>query len=177
MSNRKSSERTPAPPLAVLIGQTAAKAPSGKTTEPAQSPYLAIFLASPLERIAMIKQGVPAQAAKQLFAVLDIGQGAGFAALNLSPATVNKKAKQGAALSPEESERVIGCARLVGQLEAMVQESGDPKNFDAAAWIARWLTEPLPAFAGTRPADLMDTMEGQALVSSTLAKLQSGAYA
>ena len=75
MSNRKSSERTPAPPLAVLIGQTAAKAPSGKTTEPAQSPYLAIFLASPLERIAMIKQGVPAQAAKQLFAVLDIGQG------------------------------------------------------------------------------------------------------
>ena len=148
-----------------------------RPTEPTQSAYLTLFRASPLERIAMIRQGVPAQEAKQLFATLDIGQGTALAALNLSPATVNKKAKQGAALSPEESERVIGCARLVGQLESMIQESGDPKNFDAAAWIARWLTEPLPAFGGTRPADLMDTMEGQSLVSSTLAKLQSVAYA
>ncbi len=43
--------------------------------------------------------------------------------------------------------------------------------------IATWLTGPLPAFGGIRPTDLMDTMEGQALVSSALAKLQSGAYA
>ena len=168
MPRQKPTERKP---------MLSAKAPTRKTAEPTQSPYLTLYRASPLERIAMIRQGVPAQEAKQLFATLDIGQGTGLTALNLSPATVNKKAKLGAALSPEESERVIGCARLVGQLEAMIQESGDPKNFDAAAWIARWLTEPLPAFGGTRPADLMDTMEGQSLVSSTLAKLQSGAYA
>jgi putative toxin-antitoxin system antitoxin component (TIGR02293 family) len=137
---------------------------------------LAIYRASPLERIDMIKRGVLAADAKRLFA-LTLGQGAALQALNLSPATVNKKAKQGAALSPEESERVIGCARLVGQLEAMIEESGDPAGFDAPAWMASWLTEPLPAFGGIRPADLMDTMEGQALVSSALAKLQSGAYA
>ena len=200
MSFRKSSERRPAAPSAVLIGRTdvgaapksksgftftakaarkaaVPKTPTKKTTESTQSPYLSLFRASPLERIAIIRQGIPAEEAKQLFATLNIGQGAALASLNLSPATVNKKAKQGATLSPEESERVIGCARLVGQLESMIHESGDPKNFDAAVWIARWLTEPLPAFGGTRPADLMDTMEGQALVSSTLAKLQSGAYA
>jgi uncharacterized protein (DUF2384 family) len=68
-------------------------------------------------------------------------------------------------------------ARLVGQLEAMVQDSGDPNGFDPTAWMARWLNDPLPALGGTRPIELMDTMEGQALVSTVLAQLQSGAYA
>jgi putative toxin-antitoxin system antitoxin component (TIGR02293 family) len=125
----------------------------------------------------MIRRGISASEAKRIFADLAIGQGAGFKALNLSTATVNKKARQGDTLSPEESERIVGFARLVGQLEAMIQESGDPAGFNARAWMARWLTEPLPALGGTRPADMMDTMEGQGLVSAALAKIQSGAYA
>jgi putative toxin-antitoxin system antitoxin component (TIGR02293 family) len=143
----------------------------------ASSSYLTVYRADPLERIDMIRRGIPATEAKRLFAELRIGQGAGFKALNLSTATVNKKAKHGETLSPEESERIVGFAKLVGQLEAMIQESGDPGDFDARAWMARWLTEPLPAFGGIRPADLMDTMEGQGLVSAALAKVQSGAYA
>jgi putative toxin-antitoxin system antitoxin component (TIGR02293 family) len=145
--------------------------------QPAPLSYITIHRASPLERIDMIRQGIPASEAKRIFADLAIGQGVGFKALNLSTATVNKKAKHGDTLSPEESERVVGFARLVGQLEAMIQDSGDPVNFDPRAWIARWLTEPLPAFGGARPADLMDTMEGQGLVSAALAQIQSGAYA
>lgn len=144
---------------------------------PVKLSYLGVYRASPLERIAIIRNGVPATEAKRLFQDLAIGQGTGFKVLNLSPATVNRRAQQGEALSQEESERVIGLARLVGQLEAMVQESGTPEGFDAGAWMARWLTEPLPAFGGRRPADLMDTMEGQNLVSSVLAMMQSGAYA
>jgi putative toxin-antitoxin system antitoxin component (TIGR02293 family) len=139
--------------------------------------FINIFRASPIERVAMIKRGISAADAKSLFSTLDVEQNTGFAVLNLSPATVNKKAKQGASLSPEESERVIGLAKLVGQVQAMVQDSGDPTGFDAPAWLKRWLSEPLPALGFIRPADLMDTMEGQTLVSSTLAQLQSGAYA
>jgi putative toxin-antitoxin system antitoxin component (TIGR02293 family) len=139
--------------------------------------YLGVFETSPLERISLTRQRVPAAEVKRLLADLNIGQGVGLKALNLPSATVNKKAKTGDLLSREESERVIGLARLVGQLEAMVEESGDGTAFDARAWIARWLAEPLPAFGGARPLDLIDTMEGQGLVSSALAKLQSGAYA
>ena len=139
--------------------------------------YLTVYRATPLERIDMIRRGIPAAEAKRIFSELSISQGAGFKALNLSTATVNKKAKHGDTLSPEESERIVGFAKLVGQLEAMIEDSGNPTNFDARAWMARWLNEPLPAFGGTRPADLVDTMEGQALVSAALAKLQSGAYA
>jgi putative toxin-antitoxin system antitoxin component (TIGR02293 family) len=136
-----------------------------------------LYRASPLERIIMIKRGIRASEAKRIIAELAIGQGAALKALKLSPATVNKKAKQGQTLSPGESERVIGIAKLVGQLEAAIQESGDAEGFDAAAWMSRWLKEPLPAFGSTRPIDLMDTMEGQALVSTALAQMESGAYA
>ena len=59
----------------------------------------------------------------------------------------------------------------------MVEESGDPQGFDAAAWLSTWIEEPLPALGGARPVDIMDTMEGQALVSTLLAQIQSGAYA
>jgi putative toxin-antitoxin system antitoxin component (TIGR02293 family) len=144
---------------------------------PERLSYLAVYRASPLERIGMIKHGVRATEAKRIIAELGIGQGSALKALNLSPATVNKKAKQDQTLAPAESERVIGFAKLVGQLEAIIQESGNPEGFDAAAWMSRWLNDPVPALGGTRPIDLMDTMEGQALVSTTLAQVQSGAYA
>jgi putative toxin-antitoxin system antitoxin component (TIGR02293 family) len=154
----------------------AVPAAPGKRNRPGLS-YLAIYRASPLERISMIKHGVRATEAKRIIAELSIGQGAVLKALKLSPATVNKKAKQDLTLSPGESERVIGFAKLVGQLQAVVQESGNPEGFDATAWMSRWLNDPVQALGGARPIDLMDTMEGQALVSTTLAQLQSGAYA
>ena len=53
----------------------------------------------------------------------------------------------------------------------------DPLSSCLPAGFPRWLTEPLPALGGSRPADLMDTMEGQSLVAAALAKIQSGAYA
>ena len=154
-----------------------AASPSKNKAAAALLSYVGVYRATPLERIDMVRRGIPASEAKRIFSDLPIGQGAGLAALNLSVATVNKKAKSGELLSAEESERVVGFAKLVGQLESMIEESGDPAGFDAKAWIARWLTEPLPAFGGARPADLIDTMEGQGLVSDALAKVQSGAYA
>ena len=98
-------------------------------------------------------------------------------ALDLPVATFNKKVKANAKLSPAESERVVGFVRLVGQVEDMVEASADSSGFDARAWLARWLTEPLPAFGNARPIDFLDTMEGQSLVSRTLAQVASGAYA
>ncbi len=170
------SSKPGASDAAKLRAKSVPPAASAKGNPPALS-YLTVYRATPLERIAMIRRGIPASEAKRIFADLSIGQGAVFRALNLSTATVNKKAKQSDTLSPEESERVVGFAKLVGQLEAMIQDCGDPTNFDARAWMARWLTEPLPALGGVCPADLVDTMEGQGLVSAALAKIQSGAYA
>ena len=90
---------------------------------------------------------------------------------------MNRKSRDQKRLSSDESSRVIGMARLVGQVQAMVEESGDPEGFDAAPWVAQWLEQPLPALGGRRPAELMDTPEGESLVSNLVARLQTGAYA
>ncbi len=81
------------------------------------------------------------------------------------------------ALSKDESERVLGVAALIGRVQAMVEESGNPTGFDAAHWVADWLAKPLPALAGATPASYMGTFEGQRLVAELLAMSQSGAYA
>lgn len=150
-----------------------------KGGKPAKRPfdYLKLWRAAPSERIQVIKAGVPAREVKRFVTELHLDQGIMFGALNLKTATVNRKAAKNQALSSDESERVLGLAKLVGQLEAMVEESGDPEGFDAPGWLSNWLREPLPALGGSRPIELLDTMEGQAVVSQALARMQSGAYA
>lgn len=139
--------------------------------------YRELFAASPQARIAMIRQGVPAIEAKRLVQALGVEQKVFYQALGLKTATVNRKITQSEQLASDESERLLGVARLIGQVEAIVAESGDPKDFDAPEWLSRWLREPLPALGGTPPMALLDTMEGQAMVAEALARIQSGAYA
>lgn len=139
--------------------------------------YLNIYRSSPQARIEMIRSGVKAGDAKQMIGDLHFDQQALLRALNLKTATVNRKAARNEALSREESERVLGIASLVGQLQAIVEESGDPTGFDATRWLSQWLREPLAALGGEKPLSLLDTMEGQSLVADTLAKVQSGAFA
>lgn len=144
--------------------------------QPTSASYAEFFLASPFSRIERIKAGIDANEAKRIFAALALAQSSAFSGLKLSAATVNRKAAKNETLPPSESERVLGMARLLGQLEVMVKESGNAEGFDVAGWMSRWLKEPLPALCGSRPLDLLDTMEGQTLVSNALAQIQSGAY-
>jgi putative toxin-antitoxin system antitoxin component (TIGR02293 family) len=80
-------------------------------------------------------------------------------------------------LNPDESERVMGIARLLGLAQSLVQESGELEKFDGARWVAAWLDRPLPALGGKHPGEFMDTADGRTLVADLLAQQQSGAYA
>lgn len=139
--------------------------------------YVQLFRATPLDRIKLVKSRLPASQAKTIISDLAIASGSASQALHLSVSTLNRKTKNRETLTQDESERVLGLAKLIGQVQAMVDESGDPSGFDPREWTARWLSEPLPALGGARPLDMMDTMEGQSLVAETLARIQSGAYA
>ena len=149
--------------------------PSAPSSNP--SAYAELFRASPVARIEMIKSGFPAREAKSMLARLSLQSGEAMRALRLSTATVNRKTAANETLPPEDSERVFGLAKLIGQVQVMVEEAGDSTGFDAEKWISAWLGEPVPALGGRRPIELLDTMEGQALVAQTLARIQSGAYA
>lgn len=131
----------------------------------------------PAQRIEAIRSGLPAIDAKQILAGFTLPSGDALRALRLPAATFNRKVRHQQSLAPDESERVIGLARLVDQVDRMIAESGNPKGFDPHEWLSHWLREPVPALGGQRPLDLLDTMEGQALVARTLAQMQSGAYA
>ncbi|MFO1424697.1 MAG: antitoxin Xre/MbcA/ParS toxin-binding domain-containing protein, partial [Candidatus Competibacteraceae bacterium] len=87
------------------------------------------------------------------------------------------KIRQHERLSPEHSERVVGLERLIGQVQAMIEDSDATSDFDVGRWVGQWLDCPVSALGGAKPADLMDTLQGQALVSRLLAQSQAGVFA
>jgi putative toxin-antitoxin system antitoxin component (TIGR02293 family) len=144
---------------------------------PTEDGFVSLYNAPVLRQVAWVKSGVGARDAKIILGQLRVPQGEALTALLIPVATMNRKAKTNAPLSPAEGERVLGVGRLLGQLQTMVRESGNPEGFDASAWLSKWMSAPVPALGGARPLDLMDTMTGQALVSQVLSQMQSGAYA
>ena len=138
---------------------------------------MSIIKIDPQARIALIRQGIPASTVSNLSTRMGISKEILLSSLGLSRATISRKEKDDIALSRDESERVLGIDSLIGMVQNMVEQSGDPTGFDAARWVAGWLVNPLPALAGATPASFMDTFEGQKLVADLLSMSQSGAYA
>jgi putative toxin-antitoxin system antitoxin component (TIGR02293 family) len=136
-----------------------------------------VFDFDELRLVELIKQGLPAAMPGEIASRMGVAKDRVYQQLGLPRATVERKVREAKPLSPDESSRVLGLARLVGQAQRMVEESGRPQGFDAAVWVAGWLERPVAALGGRRPAELMDTAEGQAIVAATLSRAQSAAYA
>ena len=166
---RASAKGTPFPPATAspMLGKGGAK----------ESRYLLMFKASPSERIDLIRKGIPAEIVVTTGTDMGMSKERLLAFLQFPRTTINRKIARNEALPPEFSERMIGLQKLIGQVESIMAESGVDRDFNAAHWVAQWLEQPLPALANAKPADYMDTVEGQELVSGLLARMQSGAYA
>lgn len=138
--------------------------------------FARVYRIDPIEQILLVKEGLPASDVDSIAQRMDITKEKLLGTLGLPRATIDRKMRENKTLSRDESSRVLGMARLVGQVQTLVDASGTSASFDAAAWVAQWLERPLPALDGRRPAELMDTAEGQSLVSNLVARMQSGAY-
>lgn len=130
-----------------------------------------------VERIGMVKAGLPARLLTTLANDMHIPRERLYGWLGIARTTANRKVKDDEVLSQDESERALGITSLVGQVQKIVSESGSPDGFDAARWTADWLEEPNHALGGRTPGEFMDTSDGRALVSGLVAQMQSGAYA
>lgn len=124
-----------------------------------------------------IRQGVPARNIGMLANVLELPSLRIAGALGIPESTVRRKVRENAQLAPDQTERLLGLQRLIGQVQAMVEESGNPEDFDAASWTRKWLDEPHPALGGARPIDYLDTMTGQQILADLLSRNVTGAYA
>lgn len=149
---------------------------SPKTTG-GQWRYIDLFKADPTSRIAELKSGVMPQR------LIEIAKSMGYSTtemlkmLRVAKSSFNRNLTKDHPLKLDEGERVLGFAKIVGQVENMVAISGDPMGFDASHWVASWIERPIPALGNRRPKEFLDTSEGQKLVSEVLAKIGSGAYA
>lgn len=143
---------------------------------PAAAKFVEAYQADPIDRIRLIKRGIAADVLEEMAKDMSISKAWLAETLGVARATIDRKARNRKVLSPDEGSRLLGMASLIGQVHTMICKSGDPAGFNAAEWVARWIDRPLPALGGLRPAELMDTFDGQALVSSMVARMQSGAY-
>jgi putative toxin-antitoxin system antitoxin component (TIGR02293 family) len=148
-----------------------------RSKAPSPTNFADVYRLGPAERIALVKRGVAAGDVLKVAKTIGRPKERLMKVLGLPRATVDRKARANQQLSVEHGERLIGFSKLVGQVQVMVDQSGDPTGFDAAKWLGNWLEKPLPALGGKCAAEFMDTSEGQQLVSSLIAKMQSGAYA
>ena len=135
------------------------------------------YLATPSERISMIRAGVHAEDLIRTSTEMGVSKERILTMLNVPRSTFNRRQKAGEVLSAEHSERIINLQKLIGQVEIIVSESGTQQDFDAALWLANWLEQTIPALDNLKPVDYLDTIEGMELLSSLIAKMQSGAYA
>lgn len=141
------------------------------------SSFVALYRLTGIDRITLIKSGVNPAAVGDMARVMGVARESLAKTLGLSISTIDRKVKEAHPLSREQGESVVGLAKLIGQVQAMVEQSGDATGFDAGHWVAEWLKRPVPALGNRPPSDFMDTAEGRELVSDLVAMSQSGAYA
>jgi len=137
---------------------------------------LKLYRTSAYERVKIVRAGLPAAYVKTLTVAMHMSIDRFYRTTGLARPTIDRKIRSLKLLSQDESERVMGIARLVGQAQHLVEESGGAAKFHAGRWVGDWLQRPLPALDGKAPGELMDTVDGRALVSDLLAQQQSGAY-
>lgn len=135
-----------------------------------------LFQTSALERDSFVREGVPVGYVDSLADRLGESRSKLYILLRIPRATAARKKSENARLSVDSSDRVIGFAKLIGQVETIIQESGNPEGFDAAHWLKGWISRPLAALGNRRPEEFMDTSDGREMISQILARGQSGAY-
>ena len=130
----------------------------------------------PTGRMALVRSGVPARWIRTLEQTTNLPHKTLCELLGLKLSTVNRKLQNRALLSPDETERLMGLLRLIGQVEAVVRDCGDGESFDAAQWLAAWLQRPNRALGGALPGDFLDTAEGREQLGRLIGAQRSGAY-
>lgn len=137
---------------------------------------LCLYRTNAPDLVKIVKVGVPAHFVEVLTERMAMPKDKFYRTIGLIRPTVDRKVRAEKILNQDESERMIGITRLVGQAQSIVQESGGPEDFDAAKWVSAWLDRPLPALGGKRPSEFMDTSIGRSMVADLLGQQQSSAY-
>ena len=132
-----------------------------------------------VDRIALVRAGVPAAQLPALVEALALPTASVLDALQIARTSLARRITQQSVLAPDESERVVGLLALIGQVARMLQDSGVDESLavpQAARWLGAWLAAPNNALGGETPLSYLDTGEGRNLVSRLLGAMEAGTY-
>jgi putative toxin-antitoxin system antitoxin component (TIGR02293 family) len=139
--------------------------------------YADLYVMPPMDRALLVKKGAPSHMVGVISKEMDMTKDRFVRIMGLSRATVTRKMANKTDLSADESERLVGLAKLIGQVETIVKQSGESAGFKPAKWFGEWIEQPAAALGGRKPEELLDTADGREAVARLLAQMQSGAYA
>lgn len=143
--------------------------------------YVAIATHSASENSDIVRRGIRADFVKQLATDLEIDQSMLTDHMGIARSTFSRKLKNDELLSTGDGAIALGVARIVGEVDRILRESGDPEqmgeDFHVAEWTGHWLRQPVKALGNRRPLDYLDNAFGQETVLQLIRQMQSGAYA
>jgi uncharacterized protein (DUF2384 family) len=134
--------------------------------------------ANPLERVAIEREGVHLLVIKGMADQMAVPARRLYTVLGLPQATANRRAVAGTRIAGASGYAAVAMLDLIGKVELMLTESTAPEAADinAAKWLGEWIERPQPSLGGSKPADLLATPTGAAVVERALGALVSGAY-
>lgn len=122
--------------------------------------------ANGVEFALALRTGLPFAAARQLAKHTGIALNRIFAAVNLSPRTMERRRLQ-KRMTTDESQKIARFARIVAL--------GDEVFADPQV-TSQWLQRANRALCGIAPIDLLDTDDGAREVEAVLMRLEHGVY-
>ena len=99
--------------------------------------YYVLYDMQPVDRADLVKGGVPSRFVGSISTDMGVTKDRFVKITGLSKATINRKIANKTDLSADESERLVGLGKLIGQVESIVKESGSPEGFKAATGLRR----------------------------------------
>ena len=129
--------------------------------------YQAPPLNSDLDRIVLIRQGIPVEVAVQVGEKLSLSPRTMAWLFGISPKTYRQKQLKVGVLSGAHSEKVIGLAEIycLGM-----------QAFEKPHVLHQWLRSPIVSLHQNQPIELLDTYTGQQLIIRVLWAILSGTY-
>ena len=121
---------------------------------------------TPSKLIEALRVGLPVQELEDLQATLDVPLEKLFPMLGISKATLHRRKARGK-LGPDESDRVVRFARLMGKAIEVMESEEDAR---------RWLTSPQFGLGGVVPLAYAETEVGAREVEDLLGRIEYGVY-
>ena len=122
---------------------------------------------SAFDLIALVKEGLPMEAVKQLQDKLGFSNKTMSGLLTISESTYQRRIKTQAKLTNDEAEKAIGLSELYAKGFDLF---GNDEKFHT------WLEHPNFALGGRKPVDLLDTAIGRQEAISILVRIEHGIY-